>query len=314
MRICLSWTRPIAVALAAVLVLAAPDGAPALAQSSIKIIVNDSAITSMDLANRARLLQLAQKMSPGAAQAAAKEELIDDVLKIQEAKRRGIEVPDSAVESAVADIAGRSKMTSAQFARALGGAGVNISTLKSRLKAQMAWGRVVRGKVQAAVKAEQNDLIAQMRNQEKGSAEVTAEDYVLQRVVFTLPMNRSGAIIERRRREAEALRSKFNSCETGLEMARAMKEVAVLNVGRRLASEVPEQMRELVKATPEGKLTRPSVTDSGVEMLAVCRRITVTGESAVTANMDAEALSAQGQKVSDELVAELRKKANIIYR
>lgn len=314
MRLSLPRSLSLATAMLGV-ALAVAGPAPALAQSSsIKIVVNDSAITSMDLANRSRLLQIANKLSAGAAQKAAQEELIDDALRIQEAARRGIKVPDSAVETAVADIASRSKMTSAQFAKALGGAGVNIRTLKDRLRAQMAWGRVVRGKVQAAVKDEQNDLIAQMRRQEKGAADVTAEDYVLQRVVFTLPNKRSTADVERRRREAEALRSRFTSCESGLAMAKGLREVAVLNVGRRLASEVPQQMRDLVKETPEGKLTKPSVTDTGIEMFAVCQRITVTGESAVTASMDAEAMNEQGKQVSDTLLKELREKANIVYR
>lgn len=302
-------------AVAAALVLALAGGAPALAQSSsIRIVVNDQAITSMDIASRARLLQIANKLAPAAAQKAAQDELIEESLRLQEAKRRGISVPEAVVDSAIADIAGRSKMTPAQFAKALGGAGVTVRTLKDRIRAQMIWGRIVRSKVQQAVKTEQDDLIAQMRRQETAAGTVTAEDYVLQRVVFTVPAKADKAFIEGRRKEAENLRSRFKGCDSGLEIARGLREVAVINVGRKLASEVPGGFRDVLKETPEGSLTKPSVGDSGIEMYAVCQKIAVSGESAVSAGLDAEQLSDAGKKASDQLTQELRQKANIAFR
>ncbi|WP_181706880.1 SurA N-terminal domain-containing protein [Chthonobacter rhizosphaerae] len=303
-----------AAVLAVGLLTAGPAVAPVAAQSSIKVIVNDSAITTMDISSRAKLLQLANRLSPGAAQKAAVEELIDDTLRLSEAKRRGITIKDEQVNEAVAEIASRSKLTPAQFAQALGQSGISIKTLKERIRAQMAWGRIVRAKVQQNVRQEQTDLVAQMRRQEQSPDSVTAEDYVLQRVVFTLPAKRGDADVQRRRREAEALRSRFNGCEEGLAAAKSLKEVAVLNIGRRLASEVPPQMREQVKETKKGALTKPQVTDQGIEMLAVCDRITVTGESAMSASLDAEQMSAQAKTVSETLLRELRQKSNIVYR
>lgn len=301
-------------ALAGLMAVTVPSAGPALAQSSIKVIVNDNAITSMDISSRAKLLQLANRLSPGAAQKAAVEELIDDSLRLNEAKRRGVTIKDEQVNEAIAEIAARSKLTPSQFAQALGQSGINIKSLRERIRAQMAWGRIIRARVQQNVRQEQTDLVAQMRRQEQSADTVTAEDYVLQRVVFTLPAKRTDSDIQRRRREAEALRGRFDGCEQGLAAARAMKEVAVLNIGRRLASEVPAQMREQVKETRKGQLTRPEVTDQGVEMLAVCDKITVTGESAMSASLDAEQMSAQGKTVSESMLRELRQRSNIIYR
>lgn len=304
-----------AAGLSVVLLAAGPATAPAFAQSSsIKVIVNDQAITTMDIAGRAKLLQVANRQAAGPAQKAALEELIDDTLRLAEAKRRGINIPDSAVDAAIADIASRSKMSPQQFAQALGQAGVPIRTLKERIRVQMAWGRVVRSKVQQDVRAEQDDLIAQMRRQEKAAGDVTADDYVLQRVVFTLPAKASAADVARRRKEAENLRARFKDCESGVVLARSLKEVAVLNVGRKLANEVPAAFREQLAETKEGGLTKPDVTAQGIEMYAVCEKVQVTGESAVSAGVDAEQMSEQGKTVSDSLTRDLRQKANIVYR
>jgi peptidyl-prolyl cis-trans isomerase SurA len=305
---------------AAVLALAmaatAPAVTPAAAQSSqIKIVVNDTAITSMEIQGRSKLLQVANRMGASQANKAAQEELIDEALRMKEAARRGIVVPDAVVDEAIAGIASRSNMSPSQFAAALGQAGVPIRTLKSRLKAQMTWGQIVRARLRAEISAEQDDLIAQMRRQETPAGQVTAEDFVLHRVVFTLPGKAGDGVVQRRRQEAEQLRGRFRGCDEGLAFARGLKEVAVISIGRRLAAEVTPQMRELLKDVPEGRLTRPEVTPQGVEMLAVCERIPVTGESAAASvGYDAETLGAQGEKISETLTRELRQKANIIYR
>lgn len=298
------------------LVAAVPMAAmPAMAQSSIKVIVNDAAITTMDIQNRARLLQVANRMGAAQSQKAALEELIDDILRLKDAQRRGVTVTDAQVDQAVANIASRSKMSPSQFASALGQAGVPVRTLKDRIRAQMAWSQIVRARLRSEVRAEQDDLIAQMRRQEKSTSEVKAEDFVLQRVVFTLPANASTAVVQRRRQEAEQLRGRFRGCDEGLALARTIKEVAVINIGRRLAAEVTPQMWEALEGIAEGSLTKPEVTRQGVEMMAVCQRIPVVGESAASsAGIDAEALDSQGQKISDELTRELRQRANIIYR
>ncbi|WP_237154955.1 SurA N-terminal domain-containing protein [Oryzibacter oryziterrae] len=281
---------------------------------SIKIVVNDQAITAMDIQGRAKLLQIANHVGAGAATKAAQDELIDEALRMQDATARGVVIDDAQVDAAIASIASRSKMSASQFAAALGHAGVPIRTLKDRIRTQMAWGKIIRAKLQLQVRNQNSDLIAQMRDKETSASTVTAQDYVLQRIVFTVQRSASDAVAATRLREAQALRGKFTSCSTGIPMVKGMKEVAVQNVGRKLASEVPPGFQDELKATDQGHLTKPQRTDLGFEMYAVCEKVQVTGEAAVGAGMDAEAMSAQGEQISKTLTQELRQKANIAYR
>ena len=287
---------------------------PAQAASAIKVVVNDQAITTMDIQGRARLLQLAMHLSAGAATKAAQDELIDEQLRIQEGTRRGIVVSEDAVVAALGTIASRSKMTLPQFERALSSGGVPVKTFKDRIRAQMVWGRIVRAKIQQDIKAESADLIQQMRNRETNANVATANDYMLQRVVFAVQRSASPAVVNRRKAEAEALRGKFRSCNEGLALAKGLKEVAVINVGRKLATEVPGGLKDELEKTAEGRLTSPQRSDLGFEMYAVCSKIAVTGEAAITAGLDAEALDKRGEETSKKLTQELRQKANIIYR
>lgn len=286
----------------------------ARAESVIKVVVNDDAITSMDIQSRARLLQLAMHLAPGPAAKAAQDELIDERLRVQEGNRRGVVVSEDAVTAAVTSIAERSKMTLPQFERALGQGGVPIKTFKDRIRAQMVWGRIVRAKIQQDIKTESADLIQQMRNRETNANAVTASDYMLQRVVFAVQRSASAADVARRKAEAEALRGKFRSCQEGLAFAKGLREVAIINVGRKLASEVPPGLKDELEKTAEGRLTSPQRSDLGFEMYAICSKIAVTGEAAVTAGLDAEALDKRGEETSKKLTQELRQKANITYR
>lgn len=308
----------LAVATVAMAALMSPAGSPFVgsveAASTIKIIVNDQAITSLDIQARAKLLQIAMRLGAGAATQQAQEELINEQLRIQEGARRGIVVSEDAIQAAVTSIASRSKMTLAQFEQALGKSGVPIKTFKDRIRSQMVWGRIVRAKIQQDMKAESADLIKQMQNREKAASEVTADDYVLQRVVFAVRASASAAEVARRKSEADALRNKFRSCDQDIAFAKSLKEVAVINVGRKLASEVPSGLKEALDQTAEGHLTPPQRSDLGFEMFAICDKIPVTGEAAVTANLDAEALDKRGEETSKALTKELRQKANITYR
>ncbi len=299
------------VALAAALVLLVGAAVPAGA-AAVKIVVNDSAITDYDIAQRARLLVISQRLSEGAARQAAIEELIVDALRMQAAKRSGVSVPNAEVDEAVAGIASRMKLSPSQFSQALGQAGVDIGVFKQRIRAQMTWGRIVRAQLQRKVRTEKTDIIAQLHADKKDGP--TAEDYILQRVIFTLKKGAPAATVARRKQEAEQLRARFTSCDTGLAAARAIPEVAVLNVGRRLAGELPGPVAELVKDTPVGRLTAPQVGESGIELFAVCGKQASVGGGDAASGYDAEALNSQGKEISDDLTRRLRQQANIVYR
>ena len=58
----------------------------------------------------------------------AQEELIDERLKLQEAKRNGIEVSDDDVKRMLKTLADRNKMTEDQFAQHVKGMGFEITT------------------------------------------------------------------------------------------------------------------------------------------------------------------------------------------
>jgi peptidyl-prolyl cis-trans isomerase SurA len=147
--------KPIALVLLALLA-----GAPlaAVAQDSLRIaaVVNDDVISALDLSVRERMVMSSSHLqdSPEARSRLAPQVLrglIDERLKLQEAQRLGIKVPDKEVEQQVKTIATENKMSVQDFEAALQQSGILIDSLRSQIRAELAWLRVVQRRLRPNV-------------------------------------------------------------------------------------------------------------------------------------------------------------------
>src|SRR4051794_31494953 len=70
---------------------------------TVVVIVNGEPITALDLEQRMKFVHVTSQKTPGRQETL--EDLINEKLKIKEAKRWGIDIPDSEVESSYARMA-----------------------------------------------------------------------------------------------------------------------------------------------------------------------------------------------------------------
>jgi peptidyl-prolyl cis-trans isomerase SurA len=124
--------------------------APAPAQDSLRIVavVNDDIISELDVVMRLRMAMLSarledteetrQRLMPQVLR-----NLIDDRLKMQEAKRTGVKINPADVESRIDRLAQRNNMTRAELADFLKGNGVLIEAIADQITAELNWARLV---------------------------------------------------------------------------------------------------------------------------------------------------------------------------
>ena len=117
--------------------------APATAHAQVVVVANGSPITEYDIQQRTKL-ELTSHKSPSRQQII--NDLIDDRLKISRAKVYGLEVADAEVDSAFESMATRQHITPAQFGQVLERAGISPNTVKSRIRAELTWQQLIRGK------------------------------------------------------------------------------------------------------------------------------------------------------------------------
>lgn len=279
--------------------------------SDIAATVNKQVITSLDVNQRVAFFKLQRKKGAGKSQAL--EELIDDSLKLGEARRLGISIPDKEVDAAFANFANQNKMKPAQLSDILGKAGVTAKHFKNYIRVQMAWSRVAGAKIRSASKLSEQDAVRKML--EKGGEKPSATEYMLQQVIFVVPAAKRGQIMGQRKKEATNFRSRFTSCDATKQSALGLKDVTVRDLGRILAPQLPPEWADMIKKTNQGQTTGIRETEKGVEFLAVCRTKQVSDDKAAAMVLQAEELAGEGgDAMAAKFLKELRDKASISRR
>jgi len=124
--------------------------APAHAQDSLRIaaVVNEDIISELDVYMRLRMALLSAKLDDSEETRKrlvpqVLRNLIDDHLKLQEAKRVGIKVNPADVEKRIDRLADRNNMTRPELEQFLKGNGVLIDAVADQLTAELSWARLV---------------------------------------------------------------------------------------------------------------------------------------------------------------------------
>ncbi len=240
---------------------------PAIAQQVV-VFVNGSPITSYDIEQRSKFIQLSTQKTPPRQEVI--DELIDEQVKVQEAQRYNMDATDAEIERGVANMANRLGLSVAQFRQVLAGHGLELGTIKSRGRADIAWNQLVRARFPATLQIEDSEIRAALTKKEEDEA--VAYDYSLRPIVFVVPKGAPSSVVESRMREAEGLRTRFENCNDGIAFARALRDVAVRDPVKRTSADLPPALRDVLNNTPIGKLTKPEVTAQGVEVFALCER------------------------------------------
>ncbi|MFG1478525.1 peptidylprolyl isomerase [Xanthobacter sp. V4C-4] len=273
----------------------------------IVVMVNGEPITSYDVSQRQRLHQLLDKKSVSAKDAL--QELIDDRIKVQQARKLTTDLEQKDIDRMYASVAERSGRTAAQLTQGLGQAGLDAQTFKTKLAADYVWSQYVRSR-SGNVTIREADVTAAL--QQRGQTTLISTEFVLRPIIFVVPRNAN--TYASRLQEANALRARFNGCEAGLEMVKGLKEVVVRPQVLRLSSDIPQNLQKILDQTAIGRLTPPEVSQAGIETFAVCDKREVRGESAQKRDVKDELSSKQFNAESKKLLDELRKTSLIQYR
>jgi peptidyl-prolyl cis-trans isomerase SurA len=275
------------------------------------VVVNGDPVTQFDVEQRAKLIQLSFHKTP--ARNEVIEELINEKLKIQLVKRFMIENIDKDVDSAYANMARRMRVAPKDFTANLAKEGIKLDTLKSRIKADLIWGQMVRGRYQASFQFSDREVNTRLQAKNPSDANVVGYDYTLRPILFVVPHGSPPAAFEARSKEAEALRARFQSCNEGIALARAMRYVAVRPQVVKGSAELPAPLREVLDKTELGRLTPPETTTQGVEVYAVCDKRQSDNAPAKKEIRD-ELYNETFKSLSAKFLKELRDQAMIEYR
>ena len=286
--------------------------APAHAQT-VAVMVNGDPITEYDIEQRSKLDFLSTHKQPARQDIIS--QLIDDKVKIKEAKKFGVDPTASDVDQAYGEMASRMHITADQLSKTLEGQGIRPETLKARVKADLVWGSLVRGRYKERLQVGEKDVNDRVKA-EGGDAEQQGDafEYRMQPVVLIVPRGSAPAAIEARQKEAEALRARVQSCEEANNYFKSMQSAVIREPVIKTSADIPPVLRKVLDDTPVGHLTPPEVTKDGISMVALCGRKATTLDTPKRKEMRDKMYAQKYTTTSDNYLKEIRKQAMIEYR
>jgi peptidyl-prolyl cis-trans isomerase SurA len=284
---------------------------PSAATAQVVVVANGSPITELDIAQRTKLLATSTHKAPSRQEVV--QELIDDRIKIAKAKVYGMEVSDTEVDSTFATMAQRQHMTTQQFSQVLERSGIMPQTVKARVRAQLTWNQLVRAKFGSTLEVSDADVTKALIETKESDTGV-GYIYTLYPVVVLAPRGSAETLLRAKLQEADGLRQRFTSCDTGLRIARSMRDIAVREPVTRSSSDLPEQFRNLLASIELGHLTQPEPTDQGLQMFAVCNKRQTTADTPAKRQAKEQIFNKRFEVESKRFLDEIRKQAMIEYK
>jgi peptidyl-prolyl cis-trans isomerase SurA len=285
---------------------------PAVANAQVVVVANGSPITELDIQQRMKLVVTSTHTNPTRQEII--NDLIDDRLKIARAKIYSLEVTDTEVDTAFEGMAKRQRITPQQFAQVLERAGISANTVKARIRAELTWNQLVRGKFSSSLQVGESDVANALRGRTETDSSAVGYVYTLYPVMYVIARGSTEAVMDAKRREAENLRSRFTTCTEGLALARALRDVAVREPINRSSSDLAPQLRELLGNMQVGRLTTPEVTEQGLQMFALCEKKESASESPAKREVRDELFTKRFESESKKFLEEIRKSAMIEYK
>ncbi|HTJ64781.1 MAG TPA: peptidylprolyl isomerase [Alphaproteobacteria bacterium] len=239
-------------------------------EETIVAVVNDEAISEGDLNARVKLAMLAGNYPDtpevrDKIQAQVLKSLIDDQLRIQEARRLKLSVDRDEVENELKATAEQNHQTLAQLKELLAKQGVPFGALEKQTLAQVSWRKVIQKEIRKRIEVTDAEIDTAYS---KLMSSVDKKQYLVAEIF--LPVD-SPAEDSRVRTFADNLETQIREGGNFAKLAQQFSQAAGASEGGDLGAvqdgELPEELDQKLKTMNPGEVSEPIRTQSGYHIL-----------------------------------------------
>lgn len=232
------------------------------------IRINDSVVTAYELEQRQRMLTVLN--APGNTAELAREQLIDDRLRIQAAEAAGIIPTPEEVLDGMTEFAQRTSLTRDEFIQALEANGVAAQTFRDFVRAGLSWRLLVQSRFAGRVNLSEDEI-----DRALGASGGSSVRVLLSEIIMPAPPQEAEAV----RARAERISQITSEAEFSAQ-ARQFSATATRGAGGRLPwqnlEDLPPVLRPLVLALAPGQVTDPIPIPNAVALFQL-RGVEETG-------------------------------------
>jgi peptidyl-prolyl cis-trans isomerase SurA len=249
----------------------------------------------------------------GGGRKAAIDSLIEDKLKLQEAKKLDIKVSDTEVEQSLAQRAAGGaaegkKPDLSEFYKQFETDGINRKTIQDIIRAQLAWGAVIRKRYGPQLAS----LFSALPNTDEKPSESDIQFDV--RVLRLSVASTDQKAVSQRIIEAENLKEKFTSCAQLPNEAKLVSDATVRSIEKAKLASFPKDVQPLIQKASEGQMTPPVLVGSAIESYAICRKGLAAKATKAAAEQKLDVRQQEYERFSRRYLQELKQAASIDYR
>jgi peptidyl-prolyl cis-trans isomerase SurA len=252
------------------------SGAPVIGTplpgTRIVAVVNGDVITSGDVENRARLFALSTGLATtpeviDRLKTQIANQLVDEKLRLQEAQKRKVVVPDKQIAGAIHDIEQRNNMPEGALRDKLANLGVSVRTLIDQIRIQLAWTQVLREQLAEKINISDAEVDEQMRLHE---AQMGKPEYRVGEIF--IPVDDPGNIADAQR-FAETVIGELRSGAAFSAVAAQFSQTQTALEGGELGWLQPDrldpQVGRLVAEMPVGAISNPVKVPGGFDIVTL---------------------------------------------
>ena len=238
----------------------------------IAAIVNEDLISVFDLENRVRWVVLTTGIKPDNQNQRriiqqVLREMVDERLRMQEADRLGIRVTEREIDQELGGLASRNKLTEEQFTQQLTQRGVDVSTVRSLIRASLAWNKVARRQLRRQI-----DVTDEEVDETLDALRATLNEPQKKLYEIFLTVNSPDQEDDTRQTADRLVQQVREGADfTGLAQAFSQSNSAEKggDIGWVTVSQLPPDLQEDVRNLSKGEISAPIKTFSGFYIFMV---------------------------------------------
>ena len=307
---------------------------PAWAEGQgIVAVVNDHPVTELDVSQRITLLKIiGNEPEGGLTRKAALQSLVDEVVKIEEAKRVGLSASDGDITKQIERVASGMKNTPEGLNKLLAEKGISANTFRRYISAQIGFNRIIASKYRNDIIVQPGEVdrkMAEIKSKVDGRAQAIKNDPRMKAVtIYTimeinLPVEDNNAadpqFLQARVVEAMQVAKQFSSCKNAKAAASGVFNV---KFGKQIdadSAKLPKQMKQALDKAGPGHTIGPMRGKGGIQLLALCgtRRLSPQVpkfETPTRQQVENAVLNEKYATFEESYMVEARRKVYVEYR
>lgn len=241
------------------------------AQMSMNIaaVVNDDVISVYDLSQRISLViafsnlqdtvQVRQRVALDVLR-----RLITEKLRMQEAKRLKIEIPQEKVDESISDLERNNKMPVGGLVQLLKARGIDKETLEQQLRADLTWIQTVTAMFRSIVTVSDQEIEDEIQ---KIQASAGKNEYLLSEIFLSYDGKTEAEVKEEANRLTEQLKSGASWQGMAQAFSRSASADEAGNIGWNHASELNKEIAAALVNMQPGQVSPPIQTDDGIYLI-----------------------------------------------